>query len=108
MTLERESQVSICFCLSLLSLFAVLFVTLIIANIFWALFAVEDALADPYFKMMHNINNEPVCTKLFDFDFEENPLTLEQIKELIYLEALDFNPESVAPIPEPATVENGQ
>ncbi|KAG2258679.1 hypothetical protein Bca52824_077973 [Brassica carinata] len=70
MTLERESQVSI----------------------------LEDALADPYFKTMHNINNEPVCTKLFDFDLEEHPLTVEQIKELIYHEALAFNPE-------PATVE---
>lgn len=65
------------------------------------LFAVEDALADPYFKTMHNINNEPVCTKLFDFDLEEHPLTVEQIKELIYHEALAFNPE-------PATVEKDQ
>ncbi|CAF2113015.1 unnamed protein product [Brassica napus] len=63
--------------------------------------SVEDALADPYFKTMHNINNEPVCTKLFDFDLEEHPLTVEQIKELIYHEALAFNPE-------PATVEKDQ
>ncbi|KAJ0246628.1 Mitogen-activated protein kinase 10 [Hirschfeldia incana] len=70
--------------------------------------SVEDALADPYFKTIRNINNEPVCTKLFDFDFEEHPLTLEQIKESIYHEALDFNPEPLASILEPATVENEQ
>ncbi|KAF2618898.1 hypothetical protein F2Q68_00041799 [Brassica cretica] len=63
--------------------------------------SVEDALAEPYFKTMHNINNEPVCTKPFDFDLEEHPRTVEQIKELIYHEALAFNPE-------PATVEKDQ
>ncbi|KAL0714795.1 hypothetical protein Bca4012_021774 [Brassica carinata] len=70
--------------------------------------SVEDALADPYFKTMRNISNEPVCTKLFDFDLEEHPLTLEQIKELIYHEALDFNPEPLTSNPEPETVENEQ
>ncbi|KAF2590709.1 hypothetical protein F2Q70_00041151 [Brassica cretica] len=70
--------------------------------------SVEDALADPYFKTMHNINNEPVCTNLFDFDLEEHPLTVEQIKELIYHEALAFNPGPLASNPEPATVENEQ
>ncbi|WZZ82273.1 hypothetical protein YC2023_102845 [Brassica napus] len=70
--------------------------------------SVEDALADPYFKTMHNINNEPVCTKLFDFDLEEHPVTAEQIKELIYHEALAFNPEPLAFNPEPATVEKDQ
>ncbi|KAG2258626.1 hypothetical protein Bca4012_021773 [Brassica carinata] len=58
----------------------------------------EDALADPYFKTLHNINinNEPVCTKLFDFDLEQHPLTVEQIQELIYHEALAFKPEPLS------------
>ncbi|CAF2048662.1 mitogen-activated protein kinase homolog MMK1-like [Brassica napus] len=71
--------------------------------------SVEDALADPYFKTMHNyISYEPVCTNLFDFDSEEHPLTLEQIKELIYDEALAFNHDFLASNPEPATVEKEQ
>lgn len=74
------------------------------------LFAVEDALADPYFKTMDKyIRYEPVCTNLFDFDSEEHPLTLEQIKELIYDEALAFNHDFLAFNPEPAaTVEKEQ
>ncbi|KAG2258628.1 hypothetical protein Bca52824_077922 [Brassica carinata] len=68
----------------------------------------EDALADPYFETLHNINNEPVCTKLFEFDLEQHPLTVEQIQELIYHEALAFKPEPLASNSEPVTVENEQ
>ncbi|KAF3493373.1 hypothetical protein DY000_02056652 [Brassica cretica] len=71
--------------------------------------SVEDALADPYIQTMHNyIRYEPVCTNLIDFDSEEHPLTVEQIKELIYDEALAFNHDFLALNPEPATVEKEQ
>lgn len=56
-------------------------------------FAVEDALAHPYLTSLHDISDEPVCMTPFSFDFEQHALTEEQMKELIYLEALAFNPE---------------
>ncbi|XP_021814026.1 mitogen-activated protein kinase homolog MMK1 isoform X1 [Prunus avium] len=54
---------------------------------------VEDALAHPYLTSLHDISDEPVCMTPFSFDFEQHALTEEQMKELIYREALAFNPE---------------
>ncbi|RYR65505.1 hypothetical protein Ahy_A03g011434 isoform A [Arachis hypogaea] len=54
---------------------------------------VEDALAHPYLTSLHDISDEPVCMTPFNFDFEQHALTEEQMKELIYREALAFNPE---------------
>ncbi|KAK4391137.1 Mitogen-activated protein kinaseMMK1 [Sesamum angolense] len=53
----------------------------------------EDALAHPYLNSLHDISDEPICTTPFSFDFEQHALTEEQMKELIYREALAFNPE---------------
>ncbi|XP_030938721.1 mitogen-activated protein kinase homolog D5 [Quercus robur] len=54
---------------------------------------VENALAHPYLTSLHDISDEPVCMTPFSFDFEQHALTEEQMKELIYREALAFNPE---------------
>nr|GMD99829.1 mitogen-activated protein kinase homolog MMK1 [Ipomoea batatas] len=54
---------------------------------------VEDALAHPYLTSLHDISDEPTCMNPFSFDFEQHALTEEQMKELIYREALAFNPE---------------
>lgn len=54
---------------------------------------VEDALAHPYLASLHDISDEPVCMSPFSFDFEQHALTEGQMKELIYQEALAFNPE---------------
>ncbi|CAI0545355.1 unnamed protein product [Linum tenue] len=54
---------------------------------------VEEALAHPYLERLHDIADEPVCTESFSFDFEQQPLVEEQMKEMIYMEALEFNPE---------------
>eukprot|EP00249_Psilotum_nudum_P015110 c25172_g1_i1 orf=750-1886(+) len=53
---------------------------------------VEDALAHPYLSNLHDVTDEPGCPTPFTFDFEEHALTQEQIKELLYREALLFNP----------------
>lgn len=55
--------------------------------------SVEDALAHPYLTSLHDISDEPVCVTPFSFDFEQHALTEEQMRELIYREALAFNPE---------------
>ncbi|CAN6483752.1 unnamed protein product [Victoria cruziana] len=54
---------------------------------------VEDALAHPYLASLHDISDEPVCSTPFSFDFEQDALTEEQMKDLIYQEAMLFNPE---------------
>ncbi|RVW74738.1 Mitogen-activated protein kinase-like D5 [Vitis vinifera] len=54
---------------------------------------VEEALAHPYLTSLHDISDEPICTTPFSFDFEQHALSEEQMKELIYREALAFNPE---------------
>lgn len=55
--------------------------------------SVEGALAHPYLNSLHDISDEPICTTPFNFDFEQHALTEEQMKELIYREAIAFNPE---------------
>ncbi|OVA18180.1 Protein kinase domain [Macleaya cordata] len=55
---------------------------------------VEEALAHPYLERLHDIADEPVCPVPFSFEFEQQVLTEEQIKEMIYREALAFNPET--------------
>ena len=60
---------------------------------YWLLtFAVEQALAHPYLATLHDISDEPVCPIAFSFDFEQHALTEDQMRELIYWEALAFNP----------------
>ncbi|KAG6681682.1 hypothetical protein I3842_13G104200 [Carya illinoinensis] len=54
---------------------------------------VEEALAHPYFERLHDVADEPVCSEPFSFDFEQQPLEEEQMKDMIYQEALAFNPE---------------
>ena len=55
------------------------------------LFPVEGALAHPYLASLHDISDEPVCSMPFSFDFEQHALSEEQMKDLIYQEALAFN-----------------
>ena len=53
---------------------------------------VEESLAHPYFARLHDIADEPVCPEAFSVDFEQQPLDEEQMKDMIYQEALAFNP----------------
>ena len=53
---------------------------------------VEEALAHPYLAKLHDTADEPVCMEPFSFDLEHQMLTEEQMKDMIYKEALDLNP----------------
>ncbi|KAL6502360.1 Mitogen-activated protein kinase 4 [Orobanche hederae] len=57
--------------------------------------SVDDALCHPYLSTLHDLNDEPICSTPFDFDFEQPSITEENIKELIWRESLVFNPELV-------------
>ncbi|KAI8031882.1 Mitogen-activated protein kinase 1 [Camellia lanceoleosa] len=52
---------------------------------------VEEALAHPYLARLHDTADEPACLEPFAFDFEQ-ALGEEQIKDMIYQEALALNP----------------
>ena len=54
--------------------------------------AVEEALCHPYLSALHDLNDEPVCSNHFSFDFENPSSTEEEIKELVWLESVKFNP----------------
>uniref|UniRef100_A0A0D9Z367 mitogen-activated protein kinase n=1 Tax=Oryza glumipatula TaxID=40148 RepID=A0A0D9Z367_9ORYZ len=54
----------------------------------------EEALADPYFRNIANVDREPSAqpvTKL-EFEFERRRITKEDIRELIYREILEYHP----------------
>ncbi|MCO5608345.1 hypothetical protein L7F22_062553 [Adiantum nelumboides] len=55
--------------------------------------SVEEALAHPYLSSLHDVSDEPVCPSPFTFDLEEQKLSEDQIRRLIYKEALHFNPD---------------
>lgn len=54
---------------------------------------VEEALSHPYLARLHDIADEPICPEPFSFEFEQQVLGEEQMKEMIYQEALALNPE---------------
>ncbi|KAK6137416.1 hypothetical protein DH2020_028839 [Rehmannia glutinosa] len=56
---------------------------------------VDDALCHPYLSTLHDLNDEPICSKPFSFDFEQPSITEENIKDLIWRETLVFNPDPV-------------
>ncbi|EYU42396.1 hypothetical protein ABFS82_12G067500 [Erythranthe guttata] len=55
----------------------------------------EQALADPYFYGLANIEDEPSTHHIskFEFDFERKTLTKHEIRELIYREILEYHPQ---------------
>ncbi|KAL8543585.1 hypothetical protein ACS0TY_004233 [Phlomoides rotata] len=56
---------------------------------------VYDALCHPYLSSLHDINDEPICSTPFSFDFEQPSITEENVKDLIWKESLLFNPDPV-------------
>ncbi|KAG4386300.1 hypothetical protein AAZX31_11G021600 [Glycine max] len=54
---------------------------------------VDEALCHPYLSSLHDINDEPVGPGQFKFDFEQPTCTAEHIKELIWREAVKYNPD---------------
>lgn len=59
---------------------------------FFLLCLVEEALNHQYLAKLHDPNDEPICQKPFSFEFEQQPLDEEQIKDMIYNEAIALNP----------------
>lgn len=52
---------------------------------------VDEALCHPYLSTLHDLNDEPICSRPFSFDFEQPSITEEDIRELIWNESLSFN-----------------
>ncbi|XP_024020538.1 mitogen-activated protein kinase 12 isoform X2 [Morus notabilis] len=55
----------------------------------------EEALADPYFYGLANLEHEPSKQPIskFEFDFERRKLTKDDVRELIYREILEYHPK---------------
>jgi serine/threonine protein kinase len=52
----------------------------------------EQALAHPYMAVLHDVDDEPVCAKAFDFDFAKYKPTAESLKALLWHEVCNFHP----------------
>lgn len=50
-----------------------------------------QALEHPYLAKYHDADDEPVCVPAFDFEFDRQPMSKEQIKEAILTEIQDFH-----------------
>lgn len=55
----------------------------------------EEALADPYFVGLANLDHEPSRQPIpkLEFDFERRRLTKDDVRELIYREILEYHPQ---------------
>ncbi|MBN3296673.1 MK07 kinase, partial [Amia calva] len=53
--------------------------------------SVTEALRHPYLAKYHDPDDEPVCVPAFDFEFDQLPLSREQIKDAILEEIQDFH-----------------
>uniref|UniRef100_A0A7N0UUU7 mitogen-activated protein kinase n=1 Tax=Kalanchoe fedtschenkoi TaxID=63787 RepID=A0A7N0UUU7_KALFE len=55
----------------------------------------EEALADPYFHGLANVDREPSTTPIskLEFEFERRKLTKDDVRELIYREILEYHPQ---------------
>ncbi|KAJ7314151.1 hypothetical protein JRQ81_006091 [Phrynocephalus forsythii] len=53
--------------------------------------SVGEALSHPFLAKYHDPDDEPDCIPAFDFDFDKQVLTKEQIKEAIVAEINDFH-----------------
>jgi serine/threonine protein kinase len=60
---------------------------------------VEQALAHPYLKLLHDPSDEPACPQPFDVDFENIPLTKEALRALLWDETCQMHPELRAQTP---------
>ena len=50
----------------------------------------EEALAHPYLEQYYDPADEPVAEKPFTFEMEFDELPTQQLKEMVYKEAVDF------------------
>ncbi|KAF8390011.1 hypothetical protein HHK36_024532 [Tetracentron sinense] len=55
----------------------------------------EEALADPYFSGLANMDREPSTQPIskLEFEFERRKLTKDDVRELIYREILEYHPQ---------------
>jgi mitogen-activated protein kinase 1/3 len=54
---------------------------------------VDEALAHPYLKLLHDPLDEPVAHAPFDVDFENIPLNKEALRALLWDETCQMHPE---------------
>ncbi|KMZ57151.1 hypothetical protein ZOSMA_89G01040 [Zostera marina] len=54
---------------------------------------VEAALEHPYLSSLHDKSDEPVSENQFEHSFDDSDMSMEQMKEAIYQEALFYNPD---------------
>jgi mitogen-activated protein kinase 1/3 len=56
----------------------------------------EEALADPYFANLHSPAREPAAQSVSRaaFEFERRKLAVEEVRELIYREILEYHPQA--------------
>ncbi|KAI5660275.1 hypothetical protein M9H77_29068 [Catharanthus roseus] len=55
----------------------------------------EEALSDPYFQGLANVEREPSTQPIskLEFEFERRKLTKDDVRELIYREILEYHPQ---------------
>ena len=55
---------------------------------------IEECIAHPYFKGLHDPGEEPLSDKAFDWGFDDLKLTKDNLQKMVYEESLHFHPDS--------------
>lgn len=65
---------------------------------------VDEALAHPYLKSLHDPADEPIADKPFDFAFENYKATKDTLKTMLWMEACEFHDDlRKITVPDPST-----
>lgn len=54
---------------------------------------IEKSLEHPFLESLHNVDDEPLNDSVFTFDFENDELSREKVKELIWEEIREYHPD---------------
>ena len=54
---------------------------------------IEEALEHPFMASLHNVDDEPVSSFTFHFEFENEELSRERVQEMIWTEIRELHPE---------------
>jgi mitogen-activated protein kinase 1/3 len=54
-------------------------------------YTVEQCISHPYFESLHNPEEEPIASNVFDWSFDDIEQNTENLQELIYEESLSFH-----------------
>lgn len=69
---------------------------------------IDEALEHPFLESLHNSDDEPTCSSVFSFEFENDELPADRVKQLIWEEIREYHPSLPPSYPSTAQSQNSK